>query len=622
MDFTRTAVVPKGRNKYGQYISGNNVALSTAKYTYNGNVNINGNNGGGSGTGGGNESVVEQPNFVMFLERTYGTFDRVTMATATGQTDTFRVVAYRNNQLTPVYIGDCTVHMDDQMNPPASSSTYNITGITPGVTVAVSGNGTTACTITVKLTSVFTAAGGSLDIPINVSSDFNVSGDDYYLWLMENEYNSEKYGGKPSLFTTVQQYTFVVGDNSAAAAAYVLNLTNDSAGINVDSAGNVLSGATRPTCKAELWYGATKLTSGVTFGMTTTPEAAASGVSINTSTGVLTFGSNFNFLGSTMECLVSATHSGLTLQKIMTITKQYPGADGTGATTRWIVTSRDEIKFNPNNSSLAPSSITATIMMQVNNEQPSADTSTVLYWGWDTETPTNTGRTGTVISVLAGHEYLAIGLKNSSNVFYELETIPVVENGQNGSPGGQGASGESTYVLQLDNQFQFVNVTSGGTVVDGQEGNLTTTATLYYGKDPAENAVYSIVGTLRNISIDSSTGVVTFTSGWGSQMTADTMQITIQAKVNNVLYGEAKYSLVKNYPQAENGVDAVKYWLVLSATAAHVDSGATVAEPSTITAVAWQQKGGDTPVMATGATIVYGFNTTNPTTPYPSRGVS
>ena len=833
-----------GRNKYGQYVSGKNVAVSTAKYTYNGNVNTGGSVGtggtGGGNTGGGTGNTVEQPNFVMFLEKTYGTYDRATMALSTGQSQTFRVVAYRNNQLTPVYIGDCSLFIEDQENPPASSTTYSISGITPGVTVTVSGNGSTNCSVTVNLNSTFSAAGGSLDIPLTVSSNFNVSGDNYYVWLMDNEDNCAKYGGTPSLFSTVQQYTFVVDDNSAAAAAYVLNLTNDSAGINVDSAGNVLSGATRPTCKAELWYGAQKLTSGVTFGLTTTPESSASGVSINTSTGVLTFGSNFNFLGTGLECTVSATHSGITLEKKMTITKQFPGADGTGATTRWIVTSRDEIKYNPNNSSLTPTSITATIMMQVNDEQPETDTASILYWGWDTETPTNTGRTGTVINTIAGHEYLAIGLKNTSNVFYELETIPVVEAGQNGSPG---ASGQSAYILQLSNQFQFVNVTSGGTVVDGQESNLETTATLYYGKDPATGVTYSLVGTWNNISINSTGGTVTFTSGWGSQMTADTMQITVQAKINNVLYGETRYSLMKNYPQATNpyvldltrenssvnmdkprsdssstiyqssisrlnctailyygmavvsnavyslvgtytgvsinsstgvlsfgsnfnftgdnldiviaasvsgtekgrktmtiskvypgeggssgenamsywgnlnaeavhvtsggtcsptaititvmeqsggydpevsgditvkygydtdtpsttspfpivvtahtgntyltiagyhvddgverfrytvpilkdgdrgtdGVDAVKYWLVLSATSAHVDSGATVAEPSTITAVAWQQKGGDTPVMATGATIVYGFNTTNPTTPYPSGGIS
>ena len=902
MDFTRTAIAPKGRNKYGQYMSGKNIAVTTAKYTYNGNVNTGGSVGTGSNNGGGSsEPVEEQPNFVIFLEKSYNTFDRNAMAVQTGQSDTFKVVAYRNSQLTPVYIGDCSQLIEDQENPPSPSPTYDIEGASgvPGLTVSVSGNGTTGCTITVNLKSAFAAAGGSLTIPANVSSDYNVSGDDYYLWLMDNEANCEKYGGKPSIYTNMLQYSYNVDDNTAAAAAYVLNLTNDSAGINVDSAGNVLSGAVRPNCTAELWYGNTKLTSGVTFGMTTTPAASASGVSINTSTGVLTFGSNFNFLGTNMECVVTAQHSGITLQKIMTITKQYPGEDGTGATTRWIVLSRDEIKFNPNTNAMTPTSITATIMCQVNDEQPTTDTSTVLYWGWDTETPTNTGRTGTVINVIAGHEHLSVGLKNTSNVFYELETVPVVEAGQNGSPGAPGASGQSVYILQLSNQFQFVNVTSGGTVVDGQESNLSTTATLFYGMNPATGVTYSLDGTWNNISINSTGGTITFTQGWGTQMTADTMQITVQAKIGNVLYGEAKYSLVKNYPpatntyvldltrenssvnmdkprsdssstiyqssierlactailyygnavaagasyyldgtytgvsinantgfltftptgttafnfsgdnldivikasvggvergsktftiskvypgadgsngsspyisggtwwiggvdtgvQAEaedgntpyvgangnwwingadtgvkaegenavsywanlnadavhvssggtcsptaitatfyeqvggenpsgttaitayygfdttdpqtqytqgssivvtgntgntfitlvgvhsgdnverfrytipilkdgdkgaNGVDATKYWLVLSATSAHVDSGATVAEPSTITAVAWQQTGGGTPVMATGATIVYGFNTTNPTTAYPSGGIT
>ena len=613
MDFTRTAVVPKGRNKYGQYISGNNVALSTAKYTYNGNVNIGGNNGGGSGTGGGNEPVVEQPNFVIFLEKTFNTFSRMALATS-AQTDSFRVLAYRNNQLAPVYIADCSRQMDDQYNVPSPSAFMDITGVTSGMSVSVSNNGTTACTINVTMTNDFTAAGGALMIPANVSTDFNVSGDNYYTWLMENEYNATKYGGQPSLFSSTLQYSFDVDSDASSASAYVLNLTNDSAGINCDSAGNVLSGATRPTCKAELWYGSEKLTSGVVFGMSTTAAAAATGVSINTSTGVLTFGSNFNFLGSTMECIISAEYSGLTLYKVMTITKQYPGADGTGATTRWVVLSHGDIKFNPNNSTLTPATITAKIMKQVNDEEPVEDTSTVLYWGWDTETPTNTGYTGTVITVIAGHDYLSVGLKNSGSTFYELETVPVMQDGVDGVDGGTGASGESAYVLQLSNQFSFVNVTSGGTVVDGQESNLSTTAALHYGSNPT-SAMYSFASSYQNISINAISGVVTFSQGWGSQFTGDTMQITILASKNGVTRGEVKYNLQKNYPPATNGVDATKYWLVLSATATHVTSGGT-ADPSTVTAEAWQQTGGNAAVPASGYTILYGYNTTSPTTNY------
>ena len=616
MDFSRATVAPKGRNKYGQYISMKDVSVKSTQYVYNGNAST----GGNTGNSDDPPIYVEEPNYVMLLEHSYHTFSRQEIAASGSTTDRVKIIGYRNNSLTPVYIMDCGNDKEITSLPdgiPATSSTYDITGVTYGLSVSVSGNGTTDCYLDITITSAFTAEGGSLTIPVNVSSDFNVTGDTYGVWLMENETNSNKFGGTPSLFTTKLDYSFDVANDQVATSGYYLNLTNDSAGINCDSAGNVLSGAVRPTCSAQLWYGTQRVT-GATFTGTTNQEAGATGVTV-AADGQITFGSDFNFLGSQLEITVRCDYDGVMLTKIMNVSKQYPGADGTGATTRWLVLSKDEILFNPNTSGLTPSSINAKIMMQVNDEQPVEDVSTKLYYAWDLDEPTGitsySGYSNTNITVIAGHSYLTVGLKNTQGVFYELESVPVIEQGMNGT------SGESTYILQLSNQFDFVNVDASGTIVTGQASTLGTTAGLYYGSEiePVDNATYHLVGNFgTGITIVSGTGVVSFTEGYANYFTGNSMDVTIQAKIGDIVYGEAKYKLMKNYP-GTNGVDATRYWLVLSATAAHVDPVTSAVTPSSMTVSVNSQTGGNEPQTGvTGCTIKFGYDTINPQTNYSS----
>lgn len=551
MDFSRSDILPKGRRKYGEY------GVSTSSILKNAQTIIYKGTGGGSSEPG--EGILPdkpaEENYFMFLSKTYGTFDRNDLG-GTGKTDTINVIAYSGTSVTATYIGDLSGEIVSTGE--TGSTTYDITGLTTGITVTVSGNGSTACTITVKLTSNFADSGGTLQIPVNVSNCGVDLGNSYISWKAENDVNSQAVGHDGTLFSTILTYTFVVDDNTAAASAFVMNLTNDSAGINVDSDGDVLPDALRPVCQARVYYGLTDITTAVTFTASTNYEAAATGVTVNSSGTLILRDSdpnNFNFLGSSLEIYFQGNISGVTLYKTMTITKQYPGKDGTGATTRWIKLDRDEIKFNPNTLSLTPSTINARIFKQVNEEQPVEDTATTLYYGWETDTPTNTGKTNTNITVLGGYEYLSVGLKNASNVFYELETVPVLEegtNGEDGQPGGTGPQGESAYILLLDNQFQFVNVDSGGTVISGQESNLRTTATLYYGKDPATGVSYSIRENFNDTIRIFSDGDILFYSGWGSYFTGNTMTITVNASVNSVTRGEAKYILVKNYPPASN----------------------------------------------------------------------
>ena len=619
-------IAPKGRNKYGQYLSSGNVAAKAVSYIYNGNSSTGGNTGGEEPP-----MPVEEPNIIVTLEHSYHTFSRQEIAASGRTTDRVKIIGYRNNSLTPVYIMDCgnDKEIPDMEHIPATSTTYNITGVTTGISVSVSGNGTTDCYLDITITSAFTGEGGSLIIPANVSSDISVSGDTYGQWLLENETNSAKFGGSPSLISTNLNYSFDVASDQVATSGYYINLTNDSAGINCDADGNILSGAVRPSCTAELWYGTRQITTGVSFSITFNSGSNATGVTINQGTGVLTFNPGnsavpFSFNGSQLEITVRCDYSGVILTKIMNVSKQYPGADGTGATTKWLVLSKDEILFNPNTSSLTPDNINVRVMKQVNDEQPVEDTETPFYYAWGLDVPTgitaHSALTNTNIPVIGGSEFLVAGLRNTNGVWYELESVPVITQGQNGDPGASGASGESVYLLQLTNQFDFVNVDKDGYVVTGQSSSLGTIAELYYGSDPlpVEGAVYSFVDDVYSgiITIDGTTGEVFFDEGFGVFFAGDTLEIPIQATLNSIRRGVISYKLIKNYPP-ENGVDATRYWLVLSATAAHIDKSTSAATPSAITASVNSQTGGNTPQTGvTGCTILYGYDTVIPAITY------
>ena len=402
----------------------------------------------------------------------------------------------------------------------------------------------------------------------------------------------------------------------------MLDLTNDSAGINVDSSGNVLAGATKPTCKATLYYGMDPIEEGVLYGFSTPKEAAASGVSINTSTGVLTFGNNFNFQGTSLEISVFATYMGNTMTKIMTVSKNYPGADGTGATTRWIVPSVSVIKVDPNTGTIKPATVTATVMKQTGEDEPVEDSTTTIWYGWETDKPNNIY--SGPIPVVAAHPYLALGLKNGNGDFYELETIPILEDGVNGSPG---ANGQSVYRLDLSNESAAINCDINGNLLPGAV-RPKCTATLYYGVTKVSNAVYSFGETYGDgLTINDSTGEITVGNDFTWEGTS--IGIVVNATANKILRGTATFTLSKNFPGANgadgaDGADAVNYWLALDADSIQVTSGGT-ASPSTISCKAYKQVGGNTPVELTASEtpkIYWGYNTKNPSTAYTGEDIT
>lgn len=599
------SIQPKGRLKYGTYMSKSNIYSKVSSSFYNGNTST----GGGTPASGVTPDPVET--CVLLLNHNSFTFDRSVLAVKP-QKDTIQVIGYRGTEMREVFVSDLSGLIDeDDVSTTTQSPTYDITGLTSGMTVTVSGNGSSACTISIEVDKSITVSKGTLLIPVSMCLDANGLEDNYLIWKGSNDENTQALGGTSgSLYSTVLEYYWEL--DSESQSSYVLDLTNDSAGINVDSSGNVLAGATKPTCKAILYYGQEVVT-GATFGISTPEEAAASGVSINTSTGVLTFGNNFNFVGSSLEITVSATYLGHTSIKIMTVSKNYPGADGTGATTRWIVPSVSAIKVDPNTGTITPATISAKVMKQVGEDEPVEDSTTTIWYGWETDKPNNIY--SSPIPVVAAYPYLALGLKNGEGNFYELETIPILEDGVNGS---NGASGQSVYRLDLSNESAAINCDINGNLLPGAV-RPKCTATLYYGVTKVSNAVYSFGETYGNgLTIDGSTGEITVGNDFTWEGTS--IGIVVNATANKILRGTATFTLSKNFPGANgaDGADAVNYWLALDADAIQVSSGGT-ASPSTISCKAYKQVGGNTPVELTSAEtpyIYWGYNTKNPSTRY------
>lgn len=611
------SIQPKGRLKYGTYMSKSNIYSKVSSSFYNGNTST----GGGTPASGVTPDPVET--CVLLLNHNSFTFDRSVLAVKP-QKDTIQVIGYRGTEMREVFVSNLSGLIDeDDVSTTTQSPTYDITGLTSGMTVTVAGNGSSACTISIEVDKSITVSKGTLLIPVSMCLDANGLEDNYLIWKGSNDENTQALGGTSgSLYSTVLEYYWEL--DSESQSSYVLDLTNDSAGINVDSSGNVLAGATKPTCKATLYYGQEVVT-GATFGISTNAAAAASGVSINTSTGVLTFGNNFNFVGSSLEITVSASYLGHTSIKIMTVSKNYPGADGTGATTRWIVPSVSAIKVDPNTGTITPATVSATVMKQTGEDEPVEDSTTTIWYDWDIDKPNNIY--SEPIPVVAAHSYLALGLKNGNGDFYELETIPILEDGVNGS---KGANGQSVYRLDLSNESAAINCDINGNLLPGAV-RPKCTATLYYGVTKVSNAVYSLGETYGSgLTIDSSNGEITVGNDFTWEGTS--IGIVVNATEYKILRGTATFTLSKNFPGANgtngangaDGADAVNYWLALDADAIQVSSGGT-ASPSTISCKAYKQVGGNTPVeLATSETpyVYWGYNTKAPSTAYTGEDIT
>ena len=600
MRFKNITIPAEGRNKYGNYMSSSELQKSVIRVTYNGN-----------NTTGGNDikkpEEEQRDNYTLFLSRSTIKFDSKKLLEG-NVTESIDVLGFVNNFTGDTFVGNIdTIPTEDieieteegkviipADNIEKNNDYYDIVGLAEkGMAISVAGNGTKNTKIQITCTSAATenaVRSGTLIVPCSV---YKKSGD-----VSLGPYLTDWASEQDSCYTL---YLEIQWEISAlpSANAYTLELTNEIAGINCDSKGNIYPNAVRPTCKAIMYYG-TEEVANATYSISIDENRNAQGVTINTATGELTFGSNFTFDGTTLEVKVTGNANGALQSKIMTIVKQYPGADGTPATTRWVVPSVNTIKFNPSTNVITPSSVSCKVMKQVGEDAPIEDTGTTIYYGYNTTNPL-TPYTGPV-SPEASKDYLVFALKNGNNDVYEIETIPIIKDG---------AKGESVYRLTLTNENASINADSDGNIY-ANANRPTCTATLYYGTTEVSDATYSITTnpTATGVTINSTTGVITFDSTFN--FTGTSLEITVTAMVGGAIFGTAIMTVSKSMA-GNNGEDSVSYWLDLSTTAVVVAKGATAATPDSVTLKAFKQIGGNSPTEITSTGVIkWGYSTPVP----------
>lgn len=441
MDYKITTIPPAGRHKYGNYLSAGNISKMIVTYDNNGN----GTSGVGNKEGGNKDEQPIQKNYALVLSKTTNNFDWGDVAANNGVTDIVKPIGYGDLEIIPVFVGDISIAPKDT-NDVASNRNYDIKGLEKGVTIAVKGNGTSAATIEIKVDESFEGTRGTLYIPCSVYSgpenqapylpSYDANGNliddidtasDYSDWHMARE----------NCKTLWLEYNFNI--TIPVANHYTMEITNEIAAVNCDASGNILTNAVRPTCQAEMYLGS-EIVKDAVYGLTIASDKEAIGVTIDTNTGVLTFGSNFSFKGSNLEIKITATKDKTTIYKIMSIVKQYPGADGSPAVIRWVVPSVNAIKFNPNTNTLTPNKISCKVMKQEGEEAPVEDTTTTIFYGYDTTNPLN--QYSSEITIDASKSYIAFALKNSKGKIYEIETISIIRDGVNGEDGKNGDKGD------------------------------------------------------------------------------------------------------------------------------------------------------------------------------------
>ena len=556
MQYKITTIPPSGRHKYGNYLSAGNISKMIVTYDNNGN----GTSGVGDKEDNNKDEQPIQKNYALVLSKATNNFEWDDVVANNGITDIVKPIGYGDLEIVPVFVGDISIVPKDT-NDVASKRNYDIKGIEKGVTIAVKGNGTSAATIEIKVDESFEGTHGTLYIPCSVYSgpenqapylpSYDANGNliddidtasDYSDWHMARE----------NCKTLWLEYNFNI--TIPVTNHYTMEITNEIAAVNCDASGNIISNTDIIHCQATMYLGS-KEVEGAVYSLTLPTDKEVKGLTINTESGELTFGSNFSFKGSQLEIKIKATKDKTTIYKIMTIVKQYPGADGSPAVIRWVVPSVNVIKLNPNTNTnkLTPNKISCKVMKQVGEEAPVEDTTTTIFYGYDTTNPLN--QYSSEITIDASKSYIAFALKNSNNEIYEIETIQIIKDGINGS------SGSSVYRLTLTNENTSINADSDGNIYPNAN-RPTCTATLYYGAKKVSGTTYSITTnpTATGVTINSTTGVITFDSTFN--FTGTSLEITVNAMVDGVIYGTSimtvsKSMAGKNGGKGDNGTSII-----------------------------------------------------------------
>lgn len=410
MQFKRTNIPYNGRDKYTELGGGLKFKKVTKSY---------GTASGGFGGGGIGPLPVTPPTastIEVGLEilNTNIAYEDIT---ADGYVVGIPIVGFADNDNTEVWVGGLS----------SGQTNYSISGVCSGMSVSVVNNGTIEPKLNVTFRNTMTQMSGELLIPVTVNNRTYLEA-----WSATTD-NWAAMTEKKEFPQRILTYSWNI-KTSGGGTGLQLILTNEVALLACQSDGTPYTASTASlSCTATLYDGASPAT-GVTYGLTT---GGAQGVSINSSTGVLTFASNFNFTGETNTMTITASIGGEQVaSKQMKITKVKDGSGGGESTLiRWIVPSVYSI-VKDNEDNVNPTAVTATVMMQSGSTAAVEDTGTTIFYGYapDHLNPTITmPATGVTISNTI--DYLILALRNGNvynGAIYESQTIPLISDGSAG----------------------------------------------------------------------------------------------------------------------------------------------------------------------------------------------
>lgn len=605
IQFIQRTIAPAGRNKYGNYMSSGNITKSVVSTTYAGNdttTTI-------ADTGGNQEN--QNPDFYCMLSQTNATFTGLDLSQ--GVTANTVVIAYKGYDKGYTYVCDMdsvTATTDSNGNiisldPPANMGIRNLPA---GITVTFQNNGTTATTINFAADSLLTGNTGSILIPVCVykRSDNIPEPDDIYNWY-EHKDDCE-----------VVWLEWVWNVNRTATSSYILDLSNQMAQVNCDTAGTLYSNSIATLqCTATTYYNGAVAT-GVTYSASTQPAYAAVGYSINANTGVMSFTSagtgQFYWYNAypALPIDIKAIKDGQVIAtKTMTITRNYPGSDGTPAHTRYIVTDYDVVQYDPNTSAFTPTKVVGRVMLQVGDQLPVYDSASTIYQWYDDLEQYKTSASGTLTaSTQTGISSITFALKNGDGDYYEVEDVPVIsagKNGTDGNPGSPGASGASAWHLTLSNDNASINCDSDGNIL-ANAIRPSCEAKLYYGATKRTSGVtYGIdYGGASGVTSSVTSGTLTLIFGSNFNFTGSTVSITVSASTSSTLRDVKVMNISKVYA-GEDGEPAINYWLTTSFSEVIYDPNTRSVDPGQILVAAFKQIGQQAATSASDATIKYSW---------------
>lgn len=176
----------------------------------------------------------------------------------------------------------------------------------------------------------------------------------------------------------------------------------------------------------------------------------------------------------------TATKGSLIHSCIFKVSKQKQGITGAPGTAYWISSELAAIPtYEDGTFKIASFKVNA--MKQVTGSNPEIFNDAVLYAYVDDATSATTYASGTLtlnLNTVKPHKNIKIKMLVSGGEV-DVETIPVICDGQTGDPGEKG---DANYVLDLTNNFATVATDAEGKGGSYGGDNLKTEAVVHYGK--------------------------------------------------------------------------------------------------------------------------------------------